>query len=261
MTRRVQVRFYAELNDFQPPARRQREFIHEFSGERSVKDLIEALGVPHTEVDLILVDGDSVDFDHRIRGGERVSVYPVFERIDVTPATRLRPEPLRDPRFVCDVHLGKLARDLRTLGFDTLYEPALDDDDLARMSADEHRILLTRDRGLLMRNTVTHGYWLRSTDPRRQASEVVEALDLHRRIDPFARCRECNGTLEPAARDAVSDRVPPRILADHDRFTRCPGCGRVYWRGSHADRLQERIDAVSRGARVKDCTNESHGRP
>jgi hypothetical protein len=242
--RRAEIRFYEELNDFLPPEQRKRSFETTFHGTRSVLDLIQALGVPHTEIDVILVDGESVGFDHRVEGGERIAVYPTFERFDVSSVTRLRPEPLREPRFVCDVHLGHLARDLRTLGFDTSYERELTDDEIVARAVDEHRIVLTRDRGILERRAVTHGHWIRTTDPEAQVAEVVRALDLKGSIELFTRCRECNGELEAVARVTVHDEVPPKIFAEHDEFTRCSRCRRVYWRGSHYDRMRERLGGL-----------------
>jgi uncharacterized protein with PIN domain len=230
-------RFYEELNDFLAPERRRTSFEHAFAGTPSVKDAIEAIGVPHTEIDLILVDEVSVGFDHLLRGGERVAVYPCFERLDIAGVTRLRPEPLREPRFVLDVHLGKLARRMRLLGFDSMYANDLADEHIVRVSVAEHRIVLTRDRGILKHRAVTHGYWVRSTDPRAQLPEVVNALDLAGRIRPFTRCMECNGTLAVVAREAVLDRVPAHVAGEQQVFRICGGCGRVYWRGSHYDEL------------------------
>ena len=137
-------RFYAELNDFLPPERRFTEFAYSFLDAAPVKDRIESFGVPHVEVDLILANGQSVDFAYRVQDGDRISIYPVFEAFDIAGLTRLRPEPLRDPRFVLDVHLGRLAAYLRMLGFDTLYQNHCADERLAEISQSEHRILLTR---------------------------------------------------------------------------------------------------------------------
>src|SRR5947199_2006143 len=167
----AEFRFYEELNDFLPPALRKRAFAYAFQGTPAVKDAIEAIGVPHTEVDVVLVDGESVDFGRRLTGGERVAVYPVFERFDVAPVLRLRARPLRRTRFVLDVHLGKLARNLRLFGFDALYRTDYDDATIIRLSLDELRIILTRDRGVLKHTAVTHGYWVRSTVPRQQLGE------------------------------------------------------------------------------------------
>jgi uncharacterized protein with PIN domain len=247
VTRSVQFRFYAELNDFLPTAQRQVTFTYEFSGTPSVKDTIEAVGVPHTEVDVILVDDRSVAFDHLLSGGERVAVYPTFERVDVSPLVRLRPVPLRVTRFVADVHLGSLARHLRLLGFDTTWERDLEDHFIVELSLRERRIILTRDKGILKNGRVTHGYWVRSTDPAMQLEEVVRAIDLAANIRPYTRCMECNGDLEAAERAAVANSVPVQVYLVYRDFRRCARCHRVYWRGSHLRKL-DRIIARARNA-------------
>jgi hypothetical protein len=242
----VEFRFYEELNDYLPAALRKRAFSRAIVGTPSVKDAIEAVGVPHTEIDLILVDGRSVRFDHRLRGGERVAVYPMFERFDITPIHRLRPKPLREPRFVADVHLGALARLLRLLGFDTRYANDLDDAQLADLTVRERRILLTRDVGLLKRKAVVRGQWLRDRDPERQLEEVVDALQLRRALRPFTRCMICNGALSPVSRLSVKSIVPPLAFRRFRVFRRCRGCGRVYWRGTHYRRLQQLVSRFRR---------------
>jgi uncharacterized protein with PIN domain len=234
-------RFYEELNDFLPPARRKRTFAYRFQGTPAVKDAIEALGVPHTEVDLVLVDGASVRFSHRLRGGERVAIYPVFERLDITPLVRVRPAPLRTPRFVADVHLGTLARWLRLLGFDTLYDRTAQDPELVRRSVAERRILLTRDVGLLKHKVLTHAHYVRATAPDRQLEELVRALDLARKARPFTRCLRCNGRLARVALRDVAAEIPEAVRRQFRRFVRCGECRRIYWPGSHYDRLQHRI--------------------
>lgn len=238
------IRFYAELNDFLPPGRRQVAFRHFFSGRPTVKDLIEGLGVPHTEVDLILVSGESVDFGRHIEDGDLISVYPVFESLDISPVSRVRSEPLRRPRFVLDGHLGRLAAYLRLVGFDALYERDLADETLVRLSREERRILLTRDRGLLKRSQVTHGYLVRKTEPRRQLAEVLQRFDLWRAARPFSRCLRCNGELVATAKEEVADRLPPKVRERCREFSRCRGCGRVYWKGSHYDRLARLIQEI-----------------
>ena len=242
----VEFRFYEELNDYLPAALRKRAFTRTITGTPSVKDAIEAVGVPHTEIDLILVDGRSVRFDHRLRGGERVAAYPMFERFDITPIHRLRPKPLREPRFVADVHLGALARLLRLLGFDTRYANDFDDAQLAELTARERRILLTRDVGLLKRKAVVRGQWLRHRDPELQLEEVVEALQLRRSLRPFTRCMICNGTLAPVSRASVKSVVPTLAFRRFRVFRRCRGCSRVYWRGTHYKRLQRLVFEIRR---------------
>src|SRR5262245_24984371 len=172
-TKRAEFRFYAELNDFLPRRHRFVTVVRLFDGEASVKDLIEAAGVPHTEVDLVIVNSEPVDFKYRVRDGDRIAVYPMFEALDIGPIASVRPGPLREPRFFADAHLGRLARHLRLLGFDTAYERDCDDAHLAATAAAERRIVLTRDAGLLKRNMVTHGLFVRAQQPGEQLLEVA----------------------------------------------------------------------------------------
>jgi len=244
---RACFRFYAELNDHLAPGERFRTLEKEFYVPASVKDMIESLGIPHTEVELILVNGETADFARLIRNGDRVAVYPMFESIDVTPELRLRGQPLRKPAFVLDVHLGRLAGYLRMLGFDTVYENFARDAELVRMSSEQNRILLTRDRGVLKHAAVTHGYWLRETDSRRQAAEIVRRFDLTRSIRPFTRCMACNGGLRAAAVEKIRERVPARVAEWCNEFRECPECGRVYWQGSHYRRMRRWIQELAGG--------------
>jgi uncharacterized protein with PIN domain len=240
-------RFYAELNDFLAPERRFTEFPYDFLDVATVKDRIESFGVPHTEVDLILANGQSVDFSYRVQDLDRISVYPVFEAFDIAGLTRLRPEPLRDPQFILDVHLGRLAGYLRMLGFDSLYENCSTDERLAEISYRERRILLTRDAGLLKRGTVTHGYYVRAIQPRQQLAEVIRRFDLRRLAKPFLRCLRCNTLLALAGKDDVRHLLPVQVALLHNEFLRCPDCGRVYWKGGHFRRMRQLIDATMQG--------------
>jgi len=240
----AQFRFYAELNFFLPEDRRQVPFVHSFEGRVSVKDMIESFGVPHTEIDLILANGESVDFSYLVQDGDRLSVYPVYESFDITPLVRLRPKPLREPRFVLDIHLGRLASYLRMLGFDTLFPENYDDEHLASISSTQNRTLLTRDRGLLKRKQVTHGYYVRATNPRQQVIEVVRRFDLFRLIEPFKRCVTCNGLLASVDKDAIRDRLEPGTETYYDDFQMCEDCGQIFWRGTHFDRMQAFVDEI-----------------
>jgi hypothetical protein len=207
-----------------------------------VKDLIEAIGVPHTEVDLILANGQSVGFDYAVRDGDRISVYPVFESLDITPILRVRPEPLRRTRFVLDTHLGRLAAYLRLVGFDALYRNDFSDEELADISRDERRILLTRDRGLLKRSRVTHGYCVRATDPRQQLGEICRRFDLHGAARPFTRCLRCNGLLHAVPKADVEYLLPPGTAERYEEYAQCESCGQVYWPGSHHRRMRHLVD-------------------
>ena len=243
---RVRVRCYAELNDRLPKERRQREMDITLDRSATLGDLVAAQGISPGEVELALINGVSRGLERTLRDGDRVSLYPVFESMDVTPLLRLRPDPLREVRFVADAHLGRLARHLRLLGFDTFFENDPGDEILARISARERRILLTRDRALLSRRAVTHGLWVPSTRPREQLVYLVERLDLCRLFRPFTRCTVCNSTLTQVPKEGLEPDLPPRVLAAFDVFWRCGGCGRLYWRGSHYDRLRTMVEELSR---------------
>lgn len=240
----VVLRFYEELNDFLPRKLRKVQFPHTLSGKVSIKDVIESLGVPHTEVDLILVNQVSVDFSHIVRPGDRISVYPIFESLDISPITRLRPKPLRQTRFVLDVHLGKLARYLRFLGFDALYRNDYDDDELAQISAEDKRILLTRDRILLKRSVVTHGYYVRSTNPKQQLAEILRRFQLFPPYPFLKRCTLCNDPLTPIAKERILHLLPPSTKRYYHQFFHCQNCDKIYWKGSHYQNMQQCIQKI-----------------
>lgn len=246
---RAEFRFYADLNDFLPADRQQRPFHHAFDYRASIKDMIESLGVPHTEVELLLVDGIPVDFNHIVADGERISAYPPFNSLPVPERDRLRPPLPAPPRFILDGHLGKLAAYLRLLGFDAAYQNHADDDVLARISAEQDRVLLTRDRGLLKRSVVTYGCCLRTTDSRQQLLDVIRRYDLVGLARPFSRCLRCNGLLHAIEKAAIADRLLPLTKKYYDDFRQCDACGKIYWPGSHYDSLKRFIEAALRGER------------
>ncbi len=234
----VVIRFYEELNDFLPLPRRKQPFELACGPESTVKSIIEDLGVPHTEVDLLLVNGRSVGFSERLHDGDRISVYPRFESFDIGPTSMVRPHPLRETRFALDVHLGKLARTLRMLGFDSFYSNSLDDEQLVRLARKEGRIVLSRDRGLLKRRVVTHGYLVRSGMPKTQAAEIIRRFDLARQVSLFSRCMTCNVPLVRVEKSSVLHLLPRLVREGYEEFSRCPGCSRVYWRGTHWERMK-----------------------
>ena len=241
----VGVRFYGQLNDFLSPSTEMRTLTWKFEVAGSVKDMIESIGVPHTEVDLIVVNGEAVDFDHRLRDGERIAVYPAFRSLDISRLSWILRQPRRGSRFVADTHLGRLAAYLRMLGFDTLYRNDYEDEELATISAREDRVLLTRDAGLLMRAIVTWGYYVRATDPARQVVEVLERFDLASSMRPFCRCMHCNAVLRITSKEAISDRLLPETKQHYEEFFICPDCDRIYWKGSHYRRMQVLIERIT----------------
>jgi uncharacterized protein with PIN domain len=195
-------------------------------------------------VDLILVNGQSVDFQYRLQNGDRVAVYPVFESLDISPIVRLRPEPLRQPAFVADTQLGKLTRLLRLLGFDTLYKNDYEDSEIIGISQKERRIILTRDVQILKNNAVTHGYWVRSPLPEIQIEEVLRRFDLCGQVKPFTRCLVCNGFVERVDKAVVLDQLPLKTHRYYDDFQRCQDCGKVYWEGPHHQRMKVKVDKL-----------------
>jgi uncharacterized protein with PIN domain len=245
MKNAVQIRFYEELNDFLPAARKKVWFSHLFENNPAIKDLIEALGVPHTEVDLILVNGNSVDFTYQVQNGDEISVYPVFESLDISEHCCLRPKPLREPKFILDVHLGKLAKYLRMLGFDSLYEHTYTDEEIARIiEQDPQRIVLTRDVELLKRKVIERGYWIRSTQPLAQVKEVLNRFYLFSLINPFTVCLACNGKIKTVAKEEIEERLPPKVRSYFKDFNICTNCRRIYWQGTHYEKMLELVSGL-----------------
>ncbi len=237
-------RFHGEINDFLPYAWRGATIDHTFDWRASIKDMVESLGVPHSEIDLLMVDGLSVDFDYLVQPDVMVEVYDWAFAADVTRRVPLRP-PLPDKaRFILDTHLGRLASYLRMMGFDTLYRNDYADDELAQVSNAQERILLTRDIGLLKRSLVIHGRFVRQTDPRRQIVEVVRRYNLAQLIIPFKRCLKCNGVLDPVDKSTILHRIQHRTAEFYDEFHLCPSCGQIYWKGPHYEQMQELMAQV-----------------
>jgi len=245
MSEQVNIRFYEELNDFLPSPQRKTDFIHELKKARSVKDLIESIGVPHTEIDLIIVNGESVSFDYLVRDGDRISIYPVFESLDISPLKHCQPEPLRNPCFVLDVHLGRLAAYLRMLGFDTLYRNDYQDSTLADISANEHRILLTCDRQLLMRKQITHGYFVRARQSQQQLLEVLSRFDLYNMQKPLTRCIRCNGKTRPVNKQDIETKLLAKTKKYYNEFFQCESCKKIYWKGSHYHKMKTMIENIN----------------
>ncbi|MUL67906.1 hypothetical protein BOO86_25770 [Mycobacterium sp. CBMA 234] len=244
MSGAVELRSYAELNDFLPADVRYVAQLRPVRPHQTVKDVVEAAGIPHTEIDLILVNGESVDFGHHPLPGDRIAAYPVFEKLDIGPLTRVRSSPLRDPRFIVDVNLGGLLRLMRLVGFDARFQWDADDAALAEIAAAEHRILLTRDRGLLKRRNVTHGMYVRSDQPFEQIVEVIRGLDLAQRLVPFSRCLRCGGLVTSVAKQDVVERLEPLTRRYYDDFRLCGDCDRIYWNGSHQQRLDDLVARI-----------------
>lgn len=247
----VTVRFYAELNDFLPAARQARPFRHPITPPVSSKHLIESLGIPHTEVEWIRVGETAVSFRYRLQPDDPLHVYPisVLRQQHIAPPLALRPPTPQPIRFLLDNHLGRLARSLRLLGFDARYPRAhYDDSVLAEMAAADGRVMLTRDRGLLMRNRIVHGYCIRTKSPTEQLLAVLDRYQLHEAIAPWTRCLRCNGSLHPVPKAEIAHRLEPKTRQFFHAFHMCAACGQIYWKGSHYAALQQ-VVAIARNGR------------
>jgi uncharacterized protein len=239
-------RFYAELNDCLRRAQRQGPFIYAFDEGATVGDAIESLNVPANQIDLLLVNGESTGLDRVLHEGDYLSLFPVFESFDIANVSKVRDKPLRTPRFVLDVHLGKLAHYLRMLGFDSAFNKDADDDSLMKQSREEGRALLSKDRRLLQREEITRQYGVRENDSRLQLIEVLDRFDLYGSVSPFTRCIECNTLLVPIGKEEVRRFLPPNVQAHCNDCQLCLTCTRVYWRGSHYHRMTQFIDNLLR---------------
>ena len=240
----VRLRFYAELNNFLPVNLQQVSFDYSFPGPITVKEVIESMKIPLTEVDLILVNGSAVDFNYPVNDQDYISVYPVFEQFDITGISQLRKTPLRISKFILDSHLGKLAKYLRMAGFDTLYENNYSDDAIRKIAADESRIIITRDRDLLSYREVTHGYYVRNVHLEEQMAEIVAKFDLYSQMNPFTRCLICNTELKSIAKENVSEGIDEDTKSIFNEFYQCSTCQRTYWKGSHYERMMDFLKSL-----------------
>lgn len=241
---RVQLRFYGDLNNFLYTNHNGKSIERTLPSTTSVKDLIEACGIPHTEIDLILIANHPVDFSYLVKDGDNVSVYPHFNSLEIDPSKRLLKPYLLNPSFVVDVNLGKLARYLRMGGFDTIYQNKIADEELIDIMLEENRTLLTRDRKLLMRNVVRSGYLPRSDQPAEQLEEVLKRFALFDDVKPYTRCINCNGILESVSKEKIIDQLQPLTKKYFNDFSQCPDCGQIYWKGSHRNRLHPKIQNI-----------------
>ena len=237
-------RFYEELNDFLPKHRRKTDFKATFKGKRSIKDMIEALGVPHTEIDLILVNGNSVDFNYILQDEDRVSVYPVFESLNITNVTRLRKLPLRRNKFIADINLGDIVKYMRVLGLDLYYDPLLSTREIIEISKRENRIILTKSRKLLKFKEVSHGIFIRPGTTTEQIRRIIDYLDIKDNTKPFSRCLGCNTLLNIVLKEKILDRIPPKTKEFCDEYVQCPSCDKIYWKGTHFIHMKKVVSQI-----------------
>jgi uncharacterized protein len=226
--------FLGRLNDFLSQSQREERIVVPFEGRQSIKHLAESLGVPHPEIGRIQVNGREGKLGDITEDGNQVEIHPIENGYPI------------EPRFMLDCHLGRLTAHLRMLGFDCLYENDFEDSNMANILEHDERILLTRDRRLLMRKAVRHGYCLRSLDPLEQLGEVIRRFELTAKLQPFHRCLRCNQPLEPVDKETILDRLEPLTRQYFDEFHICPACGQIYWQGSHYERMQALIEQIKK---------------
>jgi hypothetical protein len=236
--KKVSIKFYGSLQDFFKN-KSSSKIEHKFLDSRSVKDLIESYNVPHTEVDVILVNNKSVDFSYLIKDGDSIKVYPPGYLSERTDVKRLYKQVRGEPKFICDVHLGTLARKLRKFGLDVRYDNSFSDETIAEISVKEKRIILTRDIGLLKRKEVRYGYFVRSEETDDQAKEILENFKLVKYIKPFTRCLDCGNKIKRISRKIVKTKLPDHTFEEGMIFFYCSNCDKIYWEGSHVLRMWE----------------------
>ncbi len=246
MQKQAKFRFYEELNDYLPETKKKTYFNYIFKGNPTIKEVIENIGIPPVEADLILVNGKSVSYDYYIQNGDAVSVYPVFESIDISSVSKLREKPLRDTKFILDVHLGKLAKYLRMFGFDTVYKNYYKDIGIIKIAEKQKRIILSRDKKILNNKLITHRYLIKSEYPKEQIKEVIFNFDLYKKIKPFTRCLLCNGLIKKVSKQSIIDKLEPKTRNSFDDFYQCAFCKKVYWKGSHYERMMNFIKSIEK---------------
>ncbi|MGE5429411.1 MAG: Mut7-C RNAse domain-containing protein [Methylococcaceae bacterium] len=246
MMHQVRFRFYEELNDYLPEELRKSWIESSAETGTSVGQKISSFGIPLNEIDLILVNQQSVSFDYILRQGDRVSVYPVFETFDISEVSNLRDNPLRELSFIGDVHLGQLCKYLRMLGFDTLYSNDYTPGPMIEISNLEKRVILSKNIRLIRHRKVTHAWWVRSSDSKEQLKELIYGLNILKWANPLTRCLNCNNKLETVKKDDISDRLEERTAKYYTEFFRCPVCDQIYWKGSHYESMLEFIHQIEK---------------
>jgi uncharacterized protein with PIN domain len=234
-------RIYAGLNDFLPIGIRQKTFTLAFKTPITVREVIESIGIPLSEVVLVLVNSEPADFTIRLQENDLISLYPAFENFDISAITTTKQGTLHYPRFILDAHLGKLAKYLRMLGFDTLYRNDYDDQHIINIAKEEERIILTRDKLLLKSKEVHYGYFVRSIEKHEQLREIVNKFNLSDKFSSFTRCMTCNAELIKKMKSEIFDKIDPETASIFNVFFYCPNCEKVFWKGSHFERMEKLI--------------------
>ena len=244
------LRFYEELNNYLPVRRRKVWFEYRFSDKPTIKDIVELIGVPYSEIDLILVNGKSVNFSFKVKNNDKVSVYPVFEAFDISTVSRLRTKPLREPNFIVEANLGKLAKYLRLFGFDVYYQNTNgNNSSVDSLTKKNTPIVLTRGKNIFKKKLITHGYQVKSNDPKKQIEEVINKFDLFSRIKPLIFCLQCNEKIVPIEKNKIINKLPSKIPQYFNEFFICPTCKKIYWRGIHYQTMLAFVRQIKKNCR------------
>jgi len=242
--RTIHLRFYEELNEFLPTEKRKVTFTHSIPVQTSAKDLIESFNIPHTQVQMILVNGEQKDFSYIVHDYDRISVYPFFHNFDIRSVSKIHHILPESIRFLVDQHLGTLARYLRMFGIDTAYNENLLDHDLAEKANREDRILITRDHSILKRNELKFGYYVYADNLDSQLEELTLQFNLTEYISLFSRCLECNSVLHRVEKAKIEHRLQNKVWEGHDTFTICENYDKIYWKGTHYQRMKQKIENI-----------------
>lgn len=242
MNAQTEFCFHGNLNDFLRPRERNKPVCYSYNWTPSVKDAIESIGIPHVEVGLIRIDQQQSNFSYLLKGNEHIDVFPfnLNGLLSDTPVVYCH----FPSAFILDVHLGKLARILRLLGIDVMYDQHYIDPEIIQLALKENRTVLTRDIGLLKYKVLKHGYWLRSQDPEQQAVEVIRYFDLGKQLHPFTKCISCNGSIVSIPKEHIITQIPEDTALYYNSFFQCNCCHKIYWEGSHFHQMRHTISRI-----------------
>lgn len=235
---RISITFFGSLTDLS----KARMIELEPGVNQTIKDCIERLGVPHTEVYFITLNGKFVKFDKIVENGEMYFVYPDCD-FEIPEEYILTPKYEGEPKFILDIHLGGLTRYLRMLGIYADFG-VIEDEKIIEKATNEDLIILTKDRIMLKNSEVKHGYIVRSDDPKQQLIEVSRRYKLKDWFNPFTRCIVCNGRLLPIEKSKILDKIPEKVKEMYDEFSICSGCEKIYWGGTHYEKMVRFIEEI-----------------
>lgn len=224
----------------------QSQITYPLTRRANIKDILEALGIPHTEVGKIILHNRApakkeLTFSYLPQPGDRLEVLAHVPPLDPTQPTLLIPKALGEIRFIVDVNVGKLSRLLRLLGLDTQFHWQQNDQEIAQLACKEKRIVLTKDLGLLKRNQIQWGHFVRASQPRDQLLEVLNFYGLKPPFKLFSRCLACNTPLKKIPKTIILNRLQPKTELYFHKFKYCPRCAKIFWPGSHQERMSRML--------------------